>query len=86
MKIRLTTLAISILVKPAMLVALFATVSRVAELSGFGRTVIEPAASSISEVTPLSYDYAVVLVTGVIAYSLLRLLGAVCGAVSASTR
>jgi hypothetical protein len=86
MKIRLTTLAISILFKPAVLVALFAMVSRVTELSGFGREVIGPAASSISEVTPLTYDYAVALVTALIAFSLMRILSAVWCIVSAPAR
>ena len=86
MKIRFTTLAISILVKPAVLAAAFAAVSRAAEFSEFGREVIEPAASSIAAITPLSYDYAAVMVTGILAYGLMRILCAVGGAISATVR
>jgi hypothetical protein len=86
MKIRLTTLALSIFFKPAVWVALFAAVSRIAELSGFGRAVIDPVAGSIAEITPLTYDYAVVLITALIAYSLLRILTSICSVIAVSTR
>ena len=86
MKVQLTTLALSIFCKPAVLVALFAAVSRAADSSGFGPAVIDPIAGSLAEITPLSYDYAVVIVTALIAYSLLRLLTSVWRAVIASAR
>lgn len=83
MKMRFTTVALSVLIKPAVLVGLFAAVSRVAQMSGFGVEVIAPVASSLAERTGLSYNYAVVLVTGLIAYSFLRVLSAAWGVVAA---
>ena len=86
MKVRYSAVAISILFKPAVLIALAAAVSRVAQLSGFGTEVIAPVAGSLSETTGLSYTYAVSLVTGLIAYCVLRVVSAMWIAISDTQR
>lgn len=79
-------MAISILFKPAVLVALAAVMSRAAEISGFGTEVIAPVAGSLSETTGLSYNYAASLITGLIAFCVLQVLSAVCSAISQTQR
>ena len=77
MKVPMTTVVVSLLVKPAVLVGLFELINRVAEFSGFGLSLIMPAADSVSQVTGISYNDSMVLVTGLIAFCLLQLLTAV---------
>lgn len=84
MKVRWTAVVISILFKPAVLVLLAAVVSRVAEISGLGTEFSGRAAGSLSEATGLSYSYAVALITGLIAFSVLQFLSALWGAGRAS--
>jgi hypothetical protein len=86
MKVRWTTVAISILFKPAVLVALTAVVSRVAEISGLGTEFIGPAAGSLSVATGLSYSYAVSLITGLIAFCVFQVLRAMWSAISDTQR
>jgi hypothetical protein len=82
MKTRFRAVAISILFKPAVLLALAAVVSRVAEISGLGTELIAPAAGSLSETTGLSYDCAISLITGLITFCVFQVLSAAWSAIS----
>jgi hypothetical protein len=83
MKVPMTTVVVSLLVKPAVLVGLFELINRVAEFSGFGLSLIMPAADSVSQVTGFSYNDSMVLVTGLIAFCVLQLVTAVWGVLRA---
>ena len=74
------------LFKTAVLIALYKFVSAVLELSGPHLSWVLSVARTISEVTRLSYDDAVFLISLVITVSLFRLVIALGGVVSAQAQ
>jgi hypothetical protein len=73
------TVAASLLLKPAMLVVLYALINRVADLTGFQLSLISPIAGFVVQLTGISTDDAMVLVIGVVAFCFLRVLTAAYG-------
>jgi len=66
------------LMKPCVLLALFDLIKRIAESTGLQIDVIDPVSRAISHMTGVPSTYSAMLVIGVAALSLLRVLTAVC--------
>jgi len=72
------------LVKAVLAVALFAMVSRMAELTGLQVGLIDPMAAAISQATGLSVRHSEDLLMGLIAYCLVRVVSAACESIRTS--
>jgi hypothetical protein len=75
-----------LLVKPTVLLALFELLSRVLVLTGLQPRFVAPIAASFAHLTGLPYNYSVILMVGLIACSLMRVLTALCSLFVASVR
>jgi|HubBroStandDraft_5_1064220.scaffolds.fasta_scaffold243533_1 hypothetical protein len=63
--------------KPCVLLALIDLIRRVAEITGLQINVIDPVAQTISHMTGLPSNYSAILLIGIVALSLLRIMKAV---------
>jgi hypothetical protein len=65
------------LMKPCALLALFDLIRRFAELTGLQLDLIDPVSLAISHITGLPGNYSAILLIGVVALGLFRILTAV---------